>query len=94
MKNEPSDPNQLRWPPLRSDVVAVACLIVAIVLIALGQWPAIVTVALVGAIFAGLSPRMIGRFRVDAGAAKIQAEFDRPRSRRDPPAKRGRAEEG
>jgi len=47
------DPNRLSWPPLRSDVVAVACLAVLAYCLLAHRWPLLALAALFAAVFAG-----------------------------------------
>ncbi len=68
----------LRWPPLRSDVVAAGCLLVTFFCLVAGRWPSLALAGLVGWIFAGILPRMIGRFVLEVLGAKLGGSFERP----------------
>jgi hypothetical protein len=72
------DANRLSWPPLRSDLVAAACLGVLVYCLVEQRWPALAIAALFGLIFAGLSPRMKGPFGLQSGSARLGGEFDDP----------------
>jgi len=72
------DANRLSWPPLRSDVVAFACLGVLAYCLLERRWPALAIIALFGLIFAGLSPRMKGPFGFQGGGASLGGQFDDP----------------
>lgn len=79
MVADPDDPNVLFGPVRRSDVLAVACLALAGYLIAAEQWPGIAALALLGAIFCGLSPRFKGRFGFKWGSAEFGGTFQAPK---------------
>jgi hypothetical protein len=72
------DLNRLSWPPLRSDVVAVACLGVLVYCVLAHRWPLLAFAALFGGVFAGLSPRMKGPFGFHSGTTGIGGEFASP----------------
>lgn len=68
--------NHLTWPPLRTDVMAVVCVVIALACVLLGRWPAIAGLALAGAIFCAVSPRMTGPFGFKGGGTQIGGTFD------------------
>lgn len=70
--NPHRDANRLSWPPLRSDVVAVACLGVLVYCLVERRWAIL---ALIGLLFAGLSPRMKGQFGFQGGGARLGGEL-------------------
>jgi hypothetical protein len=80
------DPNRLVGPIRRSDALAVGCLAAAGYLIGADQWPGIAGLALVGAIFSGLSPRFKGLFGLKWGELQIGGTFVAPK---DAPRLRG-----
>lgn len=82
MESDPNDPNALFGPVRRSDVLTVGCLAIAVYLICAQQWPGIAGLALVGAIFCGLSPRFKGHFGFKWGSAQIGGTFVSPRGPR------------
>lgn len=75
--------NRITWPPLRTDIVGVLCLAIAIACFVFGRWPFFAGGALVGAIFCAVSPRMKGPFGFSAGSGtRIGGEFEDPDPRR------------
>jgi hypothetical protein len=69
--------NQLTWPPLRTDVMALVCIAIALACLVIGRWPALAVLALVGAIFCSVSPRMSGPFGFQGGGGtQIGGTFD------------------
>lgn len=69
--------NQISWPPLRSDAVCFGCIAFAVACLALNRWPVVASLALVGAIFLAVSPRMKGPFGFSGGGGtKIGGTFD------------------
>ncbi len=72
------DLNRLSWPPLRSDCLAAACLLLSAYCIVTTTWQAVAITALVVAVFAGLSPRMTGQFGLKAGDTSVGGEFVSP----------------
>lgn len=72
------DPNRLSWPPLRSDVVAVACFAVCAYCVLSSTWPVLAGGALMCGLFAGLSPRMKGRFGLKTAESSVGGEFVSP----------------
>lgn len=72
------DANRLSWPPRRSDLTAVLSWATAGTLIGLDRWPVLAALAIVGGVFAGLSPRMKGPFGFQGGGASLGGEFDDP----------------
>ena len=72
----------LLGPVRRSDVLAVGCMGIAVYLICAQQWPGIAGLALLGAIFCGLSPRFKGHFGFRWGSAQIGGTFVTPKGAR------------
>lgn len=84
--------NHLTWPPLRTDAIGVVCVVFAFGCLIAGRWPALAGLALVGAIFCAVSPRMRGPFGFQGGGTSIGGTFDEDtgaavvRGRLSPPA--------
>lgn len=75
--HRPTDTNRntLCWPPLRSDVLAAACLAIVGCCLACRLWPALACAALGGAVLAGLAPRMRGRWRLRFWGGEVEGRF-------------------
>jgi len=68
--------NRLSWPPLRTDVMAVLCLALVVACLVTDRWPAVAVLALAGAIFCAVSPRMTGPFGFTSSGTQIGGTFD------------------
>lgn len=72
------DPNALCWPPLRSDLVAIACFFVVGCCLALQRWQLLAGAALCAGVMAGLAPRMTGEFVLRIWGNEARGVFRRP----------------
>lgn len=63
------------WPPERSDVVALICFALAILMLCLGRSDVLIAFTVVCAVVAGLSPRA-QRLVLRAGPKGVDAEID------------------
>jgi hypothetical protein len=54
----------LRWPPLRSDLVALICFAVVTYCLIADRWQMLALVSLLGGLLAGLAPGLQGSFAV------------------------------
>jgi hypothetical protein len=69
--------NRLSWPPLRTDVMGLVCICIAMTSLIVGRWPGFAVMALAGAIFCAVSPRMKGPFGFQGGGGtQIGGTFD------------------
>lgn len=73
------DPDRLSWPPQRSDILALVCLIAFGYCLVENRGVEITVPVLFAAVFAGLSPRMKGRFGWQSGGgSSLGGEFGDP----------------
>jgi hypothetical protein len=72
------DPNRIVGPLLRSDLISLICWASSGYLFDTHRWPVIAGFTVAGGIFAGLSPRMKGRFGLQAWSIHIGGTFQAP----------------
>jgi hypothetical protein len=72
---ERSGSDLLSWPPLRSDLVALACLGVVVYCLLERTWPVLAIAALGGTVLAGLAPRMQGAWGLRMWGGGISGAF-------------------
>lgn len=81
----PHSINRVSWPPARSDLIATASIAICVYCVVTTTWPFMAGAALIAAVFAGLSPRMKGRFGLKTGPhTSLGGEFASPFEEEEP----------
>jgi hypothetical protein len=69
---------KLRWPPLRSDLLALVCFAVVIYCLIAGRWQLLALVSLLGGLLAGLAPSLQGSFAIKWPGGGFLGSFRNP----------------
>lgn len=73
-RNLPGE-ERISWPPLRSDLLAICCLLIDAYCLLEHTWPLVLLAALCAAIICGLAPRLEGTWRLRVWGAELRACF-------------------
>jgi hypothetical protein len=70
--------DRLCWPPLRSDVVALACFAIVTYCLLAERWPVLAIAALWGTVLSGLAPRLKDRWGIRVPGGELIGTFRDP----------------
>lgn len=75
-KRDSQDPARMSWPPQRADFIAVSCVLLSAYCVVTSTWLAFAVVSILVAVFAAVSPRMVGRWLIQLWKCSVEGQFD------------------